>query len=68
MCDIVKVLYMNIDKVGHSETKNVKLYSGLYWEAPPEKGTFFRLEVYKRGRISRVKVWKRLGKQTFWFQ
>ena len=37
-------------------------YNGLYGEAPPERGTFFRLEVYKRVRISRVEVWKRAGK------
>ena len=23
-------------------------YNGLYGEAPPEKGTFFRLQVYER--------------------
>ena len=25
-------------------------YNGLYGEVPPERGTFFRLEVYKRER------------------
>ena len=30
------------------------LYNGLYGEAPPERGTFFRLQVYKRVRISQV--------------
>ena len=38
------------------------LYNGLYGEAPPERGTFFRLEVYKRVRISEVDVRKRDGK------
>ena len=28
----------------------------LYGEAPPERGTFFRLEVYKREEISRAGV------------
>ena len=37
-------------------------YNGLYGEAPPERGTFFRLEVYKRVRISRAEVQKRAGK------
>ena len=37
-------------------------YSGLYGEAPPERGTFFRLEVYKRVGISRVEVYKKAGK------
>ena len=30
------------------------LHNGLYGKAPPERGTFFRLEVYKRVGISRV--------------
>ena len=30
------------------------LYNGLYGEAPPERGTFFRLQVYKRVGISQV--------------
>ena len=32
------------------------LYNGLYGEAPPERGTFFGLEVYKRVGISRAEV------------
>ena len=36
-------------------------YSGLYGEAPPESGTFFRLQVYKRVGISQVEVYKRVG-------
>ena len=36
--------------------------NGLYGEAPPERGTFFRLEVCERVRISRVQVWERVGK------
>ena len=31
-------------------------YNGLYGEAPPERGTFLRLEVYKRVGISRIEV------------
>ena len=34
-------------------------YNGLYGEAPPKRGTFFRLEVYKRVGISRAEVQKR---------
>ena len=33
-------------------------YNGLYVEAPPERGTLFRLEVYKRVGISRAEVRK----------
>ena len=37
-------------------------YNGLYGEAPPERGTFFRLEVCERVGISRVQVWEMVGK------
>jgi len=37
-------------------------YNGLHAEAPPERGTFFRLQVYKRVGISQVEVYKRVGK------
>ena len=37
-------------------------YNGLCGEAPPERGTFFGLAVYKRVGISRVVVFKRVGK------
>ena len=37
-------------------------YNGLYREAPPERGTFFSLQVYKRVGISQVEVYKRVGK------
>ena len=30
-------------------------YNGLYWEAPPERGTFFRLQVYKREGFHKLK-------------
>ena len=39
-------------------------YNGLYGEAPPERGTFFRLEVYKRVAISRAEVYERVGKSV----
>ena len=37
-------------------------YNGLYREAPPERDTFFRLDVCERVGISRVQVWERVGK------
>ena len=37
-------------------------YNGLYGEAPPERGTFFKLQVYKRVGIPQVGVYKRVGK------
>ena len=39
-------------------------YNGLYGEARPERGTFFRLQVYKRGGISQVEVYKQVGKSV----
>ena len=30
-------------------TKKLTPYNGLYGEAPPERGTFFRLELYIKG-------------------
>ena len=31
-------------------------YDGLYGEAPPERGTFFRLQVYERVGVSPVSI------------
>ena len=36
-------------------------YNGLYVEAPPERGTFSRLRVYKKVEISQVEVYKMIG-------
>ena len=49
----------------HLYTPGGTPYNGLYREAPPERGTFFRLEVYKRVGISRAKYRKGLGKLSF---
>ncbi len=39
---------------GFTPGGGVTPYNGLYGEAPPERGTFSRLQVYKRVGISRV--------------
>ena len=39
-------------------------YNGLYGEAPPERGTFFRLQVYKRVGILQVWVNERVGQYS----
>ena len=39
-------------------------YNGLHGEAPPERGTFFRLQVYKRVRISQAEEYKRVRKSV----
>ena len=36
-------------------------YNGLHGDAPPERGTFFALQVHKRVRISRVEVYERVS-------
>ena len=41
-------------------------YDDLYGEALPERGTFFKLQVYERGGISLGDVYKRVGKSVIW--
>ena len=41
-------------------------YNGLYWEAPPEQGTFFRLQVYGMVGILLVEVYERVGTSVIW--
>ena len=42
-------------------------YNGLYEEAPAEMGTFLRLKVYERVRISLVGVYERVQKSVISF-
>ena len=39
-------------------------YNGLYGEAPPKRGTFFRLQVYKRVPFHMLQLVKSLGKSV----
>ena len=39
-------------------------YNGLHGETPPERGTFFGFQVYERGGISQVEVYKRVGESV----
>ena len=41
-------------------------YNGLYGEAPLERGTFFRLQVYERVGILLVAVYERVRKSVNW--
>ena len=41
-------------------------YNGLYRKAPPEKGTFFWLQVYAMVGILIVEVYERVGKSVIW--
>ena len=40
-------------------------HNDLKGEAPRERGTFFRLQVYKRGEISLAEVYERVGNASF---
>ena len=39
---------------------------GLDGEAPPERGIFFRLQVYKSVGVSPVEVYKWVGQSVIW--
>ena len=39
-------------------------FNSLYGEALSERGTFFRLQVYKRVRILQAEVYERVGKSV----
>ena len=41
-------------------------YDGLYGEAPPERGIFFGLQVYKSVGVSLVEVYKWVGQSVNW--
>ena len=41
-------------------------YNGLYRQAPPGRGIFFRLQVYERVGILLVEVYERVGKSVIW--
>ena len=41
-------------------------YDSLYGEAPPARGIFFRLQLYKRVRILLAEVYQRVGKSVIW--
>ena len=41
-------------------------YNGLYGEASPERGAFFRPQVFERVGILLVEVYERVGKSVIW--
>ena len=61
-CYIIYLLLSSPSLVAHGLGGGATPYNGLYGEAPPKRGTFFRLQVYKRVRISQFEVCKRVGK------
>ena len=42
-------------------------YNGLCGKTPPERGIFFRLQVYEREEISLVEVYEKVGKSVYIF-
>ena len=70
-CHFVLWLWIGFMVTGHFATRESRHpggggtpYNGLYGEAPPERGTFFRLQLYKGVGISQVEVYKRIGKSV----
>ena len=57
---------MEITKQGAQSPGVLPTDNGVYGEAPPERGTFFRLQVCKRVGISQVEVYKRVGKSVIY--
>ena len=49
------------DGVGGGGGVLPSFYNGLYGKTPPERGIFFRLQVYEREGISLVEVNERVG-------
>jgi len=61
-CVRAKTLSNDLNRIDPGGTP----YDGLYGEAPPGRGIFFRLQVYERVGISLVEVSKRVGKSVIW--
>lgn len=45
----------------------VSPYNRLQGETPPERGTFFELEVYKRVGNSPIEIYNRVGELNKWY-
>ena len=41
-------------------------YNGLYGEAPPERGTFIKLQEYERVGILLIELYERVGKSVIY--
>ena len=60
------LVYINYICLGNTPQGESTPYDGLYEEAPPERGTLFKLQVYERVGISLVEVYERVGKSVIW--
>ena len=67
-CDSHKASFSPLRSRRRQKAQGRTLYDGLYGEAPPEMGTFFRLQgyVYERVGTSLVEVEKMVGKSVIW--
>ena len=61
-----EIYYFGLGLVQRLNPREGSPYNGLYGEALPERGTFFKLQVYERVGISLVEVFKRVGKSVIW--
>ena len=55
---------LSLSNLCTGEKRATSSRNGLHGEAPPEKGTIFRLHVYKRVRISLFEAYERVGKSV----
>ena len=58
--------FENTAQRGGGEGRGRTSYDGLYGEAPPERGIFFKLQVYERLEILLVEVYKWVWKSVIW--
>ena len=64
LCDCVDDI--GSENTDHGGGGGCTPHDGLYGEAPPERGIFFRLHEYGRLGISLVKGHKKVGKSVIW--
>ena len=63
----VGVTFLRGEGIVRAKTSGgVTPYNGPHGEAPPERGTFFRLQVYERVGISLVEVYEMVGTSVIW--
>ena len=63
MCNFLFCAWFLISKGGRGGGAP---YDGLYEEAPPDRGTFFTLQVHERVEILLVEVYETVGKSVIW--
>ena len=64
MTNCYRILFYFYYCICHDQCPGGVLPIMAYGEAPPKRGTFFRLQVYERVGISRAEVYERVGKSV----